>query len=146
MDLYFVSAYLGWTLLICGFIAALPYLCSKIPALHSIDRMFKDATWFPLFQTIIGLWCLLAGVSSLIWPHAWTRTPFVANLAGAVVGIGIGLLFTMAFLKKQKNLPQDKIEMINNKLIAYQFPLGIIAMVLGFLYTFTTIGYQTPFI
>jgi len=146
MELYFVSAYLGWTLLICGFIAALPYFCSKIPALGFIDRMFKDATWFPLFQTIIGLWCLLAGVSSLIWPHAYEHTLFVANLAGAVVGIGIGLLFTMAFLKKQKNLPQDKIDMINNKLIAYQFPLGVIAMILGFLYTFTQYAYNTPFI
>lgn len=137
---------LGWTLIIAGFIAVLPYLCTKYGFLGPIGNLIKQAKWFPTFQIILGLWCLFAGVYKLVMPD-WPKTMFVGDLIPAAASLCIGLLLAMVFFKQQKNLPQDKIELLNQKLTAYQFPIGVIAIAAGIIHTFfwMTLGSQAFF-
>ncbi|OHD57069.1 MAG: hypothetical protein A2Y33_09080 [Spirochaetes bacterium GWF1_51_8] len=99
------------------------------------------------FKTIIGFILAVWGIIDLVRFIFVTSGIFyfsvitgIIFIVAFVVELALGTILAMSFLKSRKELPAEKLEMIDSKLLPFQTPLGFVAIFLGlYLLIFTVI-------
>ena len=126
--------WLGWPLIVAGFLVALPGLCEKLGFLTPIKQFINAIPGWHMIQMLIGIACVAGGLYRIYLPEGGMQ--YTGDLAPALFAVFAGFILGHTFFKNLKFLPFEK-------LTHYALPIGVIAMGLGIVHQFfwTTLGY-----
>lgn len=124
-----------------GTLASSGFIISKKPnAKDLIDKLVPYTGWIGLVMFVWGVWETIAVVTHLgllsSAPLTWT---FWAGMAFADLLVGFLLGFSMIskYALNKNELAMEKGQIIREKLMKFQVPLGFVAIVMGVLYLLT---------
>jgi hypothetical protein len=119
-------------LVLAGLVGAAPMVVTRFPGLkNTIDSVRKYSSSIGIFLLISGLIRVLRIIGG--------RSVDIGDIALIIAMVGLGFLqgfeFVMGLFRNNQNL-MNKTANLRHKLIKYQEGLGVLALIVGFLYFF----------
>ncbi len=124
-----------------GTLASSGFIINKKPnAKELIDKLVPYTGWIGLVMFVWGVWETIAVVRHLSLlsaaPLTWIFWTGMA-VADLLVGFILGFAMISKYVLNKNEVAKQKGQMIREKLVKIQVPLGFLAIVMGVLYTLT---------
>jgi hypothetical protein len=121
-----------------GTIAASGFIVSRVPnARHLIDKISTYTGWIGLTMFCWGVWEIIGCVTHMehlsAYPANWTFW-LLSGVADFTVGLLLGFGLISKYVFRGNQMAVEKGQMVREKLVKYQAPLGLFAIVMGALY------------
>lgn len=117
MSIYNIAFWaLTYGILVGGCFAFFSWFSTKNDTLHNLFN-----TLAPL-QILVGIFCFVGGILAIYNPVG--EPMFTGDLIPAVIAIVLGFMLTMTYMKTKPAF----LDNLNQKLLPYQAPLGILAI------------------
>lgn len=122
-----------------GTLASSGFIINKKPnAKELIDKLVPYTGWIGMVMFVWGIWETIAVVRHLSLlssaPLTWAFWAGVA-FADLLVGFLLGFSLISKYALNKNEVAREKGQMIREKLVKIQVPLGFVAIVMGVLYT-----------
>ena len=118
--------------LVSGITLASDYITEKFPAF----KMFQELLAKRGTRISLGFVTAAIGILKLIVQPVGERPYVAGDLVPALVGITLGGALLIDYFKERVSVPVETMGKVENAVISYRIPLGVIGMIVALLHFF----------